>query len=91
MPQVVINQCFGGYGLSEKAYEFLGIKWDGYGFAFASDRSNPRLVECVLKLGAEASGFCADLRVVDVPDDVEWEISDYDGNEHVAENHRTWP
>jgi hypothetical protein len=91
MTQIVINQCFGGYGLSEKAYEYLGIEWDRYGFAFEDDRSNPKLVECVLKLGSEASGLCADLTVVEVPDDVEWEISYYDGNEHVAEKHRTWP
>lgn len=26
--KVVINKCYGGYGLSKKAYEFLGIEWD---------------------------------------------------------------
>jgi hypothetical protein len=27
---------------------------------------------------------------VDIPDDVNWYIEEYDGNEHVAERHRTW-
>jgi hypothetical protein len=27
---------------------------------------------------------------VDIPDDVKWEIEEYDGNEWVAEVHRTW-
>ena len=36
------------------------------------------------------SGRSADLRVVEVPADVDWEIVDYDGQEHVAEKHRTW-
>lgn len=29
--QVVICNSFGGFGLSEKAYEELGLIWDGYG------------------------------------------------------------
>ena len=35
-------------------------------------------------------GKCASLKVVEVPEDAEWEIDEYDGNEHVAEKHRTW-
>lgn len=31
--KVVINTCVGGLTLSEKAYKYLGLKWDGYGFA----------------------------------------------------------
>lgn len=30
------------------------------------------------------------LKVVEIPDDVDWQISEYDGNEWVAEKHRTW-
>jgi hypothetical protein len=33
----------------------------------------------------------AELEVVEIPDDVEWIIVDYDGMEHIAEKHRTWP
>jgi hypothetical protein len=88
--KVVVNRCFGGYGLSEKAYEFLGIKWDGFGFEFDNDRSNPLLVSCVEHLGEEADGDCASLDVVEVPDDIEWYIDEYDGQERIAENHRSW-
>lgn len=31
-----------------------------------------------------------ELKIVDVPDDVEWIMMDYDGAEWVAEKHRTW-
>jgi hypothetical protein len=41
-------------------------------------------------LGDAANGACAELAVIEVPDGVEWAISEYDGNEHVAEVHRTW-
>lgn len=95
--KVVINRCFGGFSLSEKAYEYLGIPWDGYGYALGrdahnlvKDRTNPKLVECVETLGAEANGWAADLKVVTIPDDVEWYISDYDGLETVCEKHRVW-
>lgn len=90
--KVVINRCYGGFGLSEKAYEYLGIPWDGYGFKFrdGEDRENLKLVECVEKLGEDANGTFAELKVVDIPDDVEYMIEEYDGIEWVAEKHRVW-
>ena len=27
---------------------------------------------------------------VEIPDDVEWQIEEYDGTEHISEKHRTW-
>ena len=88
--KVVINECLGGYSLSEKAYKFLNIPWDGYGFEFSEDRSNPALVKCVEALGKNASGELSSLKVVEIPDDVEWEINEYDGLESVVEKHREW-
>jgi hypothetical protein len=41
-------------------------------------------------LGDSASGDFAALKVVEIPDDVEWEIHDYDGKESVRERHRSW-
>lgn len=88
--KVVINRCFGGFSLSEKAYEYLGIPWDGYGYEYTEDRANPKLVKCVEKLGENANGDFAELKVVDIPDDIEWTIEEYDGMEEVSEKHRTW-
>lgn len=53
-------------------------------------RSHPLLVECVETLKGEANGSCADLKIVEIPDDVNWEIKEYDGVEYIAEKHRTW-
>lgn len=91
--KVVINVCFGGFGVSKEAQELLG--WESpYGDWSKSTeelRSDPKLVEVVEKLGVEAaSGPLAELRIVEIPDGVEWHIHDYDGAEHIAENHRTW-
>ena len=54
------------------------------------DRNDPDLVAVVKKMGKKAWGMFAKLKVVDIPDDVQWEIKEYDGIEHVAEKHRTW-
>lgn len=61
-----------------------------YGYFNDLKRNDTLLVEAVEALGEKANGECANLGIVEVPDDVEWEIADYDGNEHVAECHRTW-
>ena len=84
--KVVINGCYGGFGLSEKAMKFLGVDNDCPDIA----RNDPKLVECVEKLGEEANDMYAELKVVEIPDDVNWEIGEYDGLEWVEEVHRRW-
>ena len=58
------------------------------------DRDIPRndelLVEIVQRMGAAANGRFSSLKIVEIPDDVNWFIAEYDGREHVAERHRTW-
>lgn len=90
MQKIVVNKCWGGFGLSKEAYEYLGLEWDGFGFAHDIEREDQKLVECVEKLGARANGLYAELKVVEIPDDVEWEISNYDGMETIEEIHRRW-
>lgn len=137
--KVVINKCFGGFGLSDAAYEKLiewGVPVRAYvqeqrdpktrlympepsnegevifdrdlepktrlsiaGRALSSrywdtwtrdSRSHPLVVRVVEELGEKANGRCADLRVVEIPDGTDYTIEEYDGNEHIAEAHRTW-
>ena len=90
MTKVVVNRCFGGFGLSEEAYNELGLKWDGYGYDYNDKRTDPDLIRVVETLGNKANGQFADLEVVEVPDYVDWEIENYDGKEWVAERHSTW-
>lgn len=54
------------------------------------ERDDPVLVEVVKELGKAANGGCADLKIVEIPSDVSFKIEEYDGNEWVAETHRTW-
>lgn len=144
--KVVINKCFGGFGLSEAAYEKL-IEWgvpvrkyveqqrnketglyepqplndgevifdreltpaDADSFAALyhkykpsramerywdswtrQSRTHPMIVRVVEELGQAADGPFAELSVVEIPDGVEYSIEEYDGREHIAEEHRTW-
>lgn len=94
--RVVINQCHGGFSLSDEAAvrycEMAGIDPDDNNFWNRSiDRDDPYLVKVIETLGADrASGDFAELKIVEIPADVDWEICEYDGREWVAEKHRTW-
>ena len=88
---IVINSCYGGFGLSDKAldmYKQLSNKSEVYSFEL--DRTDPILIQVVEALGAEADGHFAKLRIIEIPDDIEWEITEYDGSESVEEVHRKW-
>ena len=47
-------------------------------------------VKVVKQLGKKAGGDCSSLEIVDVPEGLNYTIEEYDGNEWVAESHRTW-
>jgi hypothetical protein len=53
-------------------------------------RDDPALVQVVEELDDKANGRYAELAVVEIPDDVKWQIEEYDGLEHIAEAHRVW-
>jgi hypothetical protein len=53
-------------------------------------RDDPILIQVIEELGEFADGRHAELKIVEIPDDVEWQIDEYDGVEWVAEKHRTW-
>lgn len=53
-------------------------------------RDDKNLLKIVKKLGKEANGYCASLKIVKIPDSTKWVIEEYDGNEWIAEKHNTW-
>jgi hypothetical protein len=53
-------------------------------------REDPALVQVVQELGEKANGPYSALKIVTIPDDVEYYIDEYDGMESIHENHRTW-
>ena len=139
--EIVINKCYGGFGLSTKALRLYALKkFDKkvyfylndfpsknyiktnkpeeclVTFALISDygeylsgkemrdvletddyissrnikRNDPILIEVVKELGEKANTRFSNLCVVGIPNNVEWEIEEYDGIEWISEKHKTW-
>lgn len=57
---------------------------------FKEIRTHPDVIAVIEELGEEANTQVSELKIVEIPDDVEWEIDDYDGLETVEEVHRSW-
>ena len=100
--KIALNEDYGGFGVSEAVYKRLGFKWDGYGYLDNDDfgivsedyhafRIDKRLIDAIESVGEKkASGELACVRIVEIPDGVDWKIDDYDGIETVHERHRSW-
>ena len=113
--KIVINDCYGGFGLSNLAIEkyakikdidletrkakapFFDDQIEYYHtgtenmFSYRDiERNDPVLVQVVEELGNNANDWGSELKVVNIPEDVKWQIDEYDGIEWVAEQHRTW-
>lgn len=89
--KIVINKCFGGFGLSEKALEYYN-ELANTKVKYCNDipRNDPHLVQVIEELGELAGKWYSELKIVDVPDDVEWYIDEYDGLETIREASREW-
>lgn len=94
--KIVINVCYGGFGLSAEAVDrylqLSDLTFTNTNNFYDRDipRDDPALVQVVEELKELADGKYAELKVVDIPYGVEWIVVDYDGMEHIAEVHRTW-
>ena len=51
-------------------------------------RDDANLIKVVKTLKERSNTNVSSLKIVEIPDDVEWEIEEYDGNEWVSEKHR---
>jgi len=69
----------------------LGNRYDIVGHRSDTGvRTDADLIDCVEALGEDANGKHAELEIVEIPADINFEIKEYDGSEWVAEEHRTW-
>lgn len=91
--RVVINKCHGGFGLSDEAvtrYKELTNITDKDFWDRDIPRDDPYLIQIIKELGDKANGSYAELKIVEIPEDVDWIVEEYDGREWIAERHRTW-
>lgn len=79
--KIVINRCYGGFGLSDEAKKWL--KEAGVSADEPLERHDQRLVRCVKTLGSrKASGKYADLHIEEIDED-KYRVCEYDGYEWV--------
>lgn len=140
--KIVVNKCYGGFGLSHEAekyylnligkecfwyvvygtYKSKDTKYkkvdpvdergvstytsmhdlgeiingeilfndDNYWYYGDLKRDDVNLVKTVEDLGSKANSWAADLRVIEIPDGVNWELDEYNGVESIHEVHRSW-
>ena len=95
--QVVINTSHSNFAISrdailyiQKKIKSIKAKSEINAYAFDNDRCNPLLVEAVEKLGKKANGLYTTLKIIEIPDDVEWQIFAQNGKEIIREKHRFW-
>jgi hypothetical protein len=91
----VKNSCYGGFNLSEQAVklynQYAGTAYeDGYEIKYEVPRNDPDLIAVVEILKDKANSAHSELVIVDIPDDVEPELNEYDGWETFVEPHRSW-
>ena len=137
MKKVILNKCFGGFGLSKEAYELYAkkkgisvfhytqenLKKEIYTYAtddnrtfdfyFTKDfgdnvyisnedfkkyflnldenfREDKTLIEVVEELGEKANAFYSNLKIVEIPDDLDYVIDNYDGIETLHQKVQEW-
>lgn len=79
--KVIINGCFGGFGLSPKALDMISAKKGHEISEYDIERWDPDLVAVVEELGQEANGQCAELKIVEILKGKKFIITEYDGTE----------
>lgn len=78
--KMVINNCFGGFSLSDAAVQQLGLN-SPYSYI---DRCDERLVALVEQDADAVNGWCARLKVVEIPDEAtDTYLEEYDGAERL--------
>lgn len=143
--KIVINSCYGGFGLSpcalklyykklnkpcyffKKNYSLTALNHDGSTSTYepvlaeeldkkdywiassipsadredlfsknhisyrSVDRADPLLIEAIEEIGIKNAGQRhSKLKIIEIPDWIEYTVEEYDGMEHIAEKHRTW-
>ena len=53
-------------------------------------RTDEHVIQVIEELGEKANGNHANIEIIEIPDDLDYTIEEYDGIEHIAEAHQTW-
>ena len=81
---------FAHYSTTDLGKNIEKIPNENYWYYGVLERTDEDLTSVIEELGDEASGAYGSVVVVEIPDDVDWEIDNYDGMESIHEKHRVW-
>ena len=82
--KIVINTCYGGFGLSDAAKErYVELTGSAPKSWYDLERNDKALVQTVEELGALANGPDSKLEVVEVESGVWYRINECEGSEEV--------
>ena len=84
------NDGWGGVTIKGDVYEDGRICDSDYGSIHGISRDNEFLISVIETLKDKASGFCAELRIDEIPDGAEYDIDEYDGYESVLPPRQSW-
>ena len=92
MIKIVINACYGGFNLSNEAEKWLieNKNWNKDKSKWKYDRKNPDSPSPLRRDPRYRAAFISNLKIIEIPDDIEYDIKEHAGKEWVAEKHRTW-
>jgi hypothetical protein len=82
--QVVINRCYGGFGLSTEAERIL-LETLGEDAFHEMERHNPIFVSLVKNMGEAVNNTYSKLQVIEIEDGLDYEVDEYDGYESITE------
>jgi len=82
MNKIVINGCYGGFGLSEVAKDWLKEHY-GIDDSDKLQRHDSRLIECIETLGEAANDDYAKLEIKTIDSNL-YRINEYDGFEFIS-------
>jgi len=94
--KIVINGWVGGFGISKEARQKLkDVGWseddiDGLYCGEVFRRSHYTFVRLVEEMGSAANADYSKLKIIEIPDGVNVEIQEYEGEEWVQEKCRKW-
>lgn len=84
------SNSFIHYSTTDLGKKIEKIPDENYWYDGNLERTDEDMISVIEELGDEASGRYGHVAIVEVPDDVDWEIDDYDGWESIHEKHRSW-
>ena len=99
--KIVLNRCYGGFGLSDKAKELLeslvGSEVSLTDIRYNKEcRTSRDLIKVVETMGSDANSAFSNLKIIRIPNNTtDWDIVEYDGLEDIVyvvdgKIHRKW-